>query len=84
MITANTDISFTLPNHYRGVMIITDSTGSRTGMYLMSATGSGSVVKIAIKESDLTITTATNQLTIAGSSASPRITFINIASAVSV
>lgn len=82
----STDINvpkdITIPSNYRGVLITLDSTSSRNGMYIMYATGSGTVAMVPVlTASGLTFATATNKLTVT-SAGTTRLTFLNIANKV--
>ena len=74
--------TLTVPNNYRGVIYITDATVTNCGAYFIVASSNGSVRYRAITESaGLTITTATNALTLtAGESASLSCIAMNISS----
>ena len=76
--------TFFVSDSYRGMLIITDSSLSRSGIYLVGVTGTGacSVKAVSIPD-DTVITTGTNSLAINPTIGSRRILFITLAGTVS-
>lgn len=57
--------NITLPNSYRGLLIIGDGTGANCGIYFVIAASGGATGYTGVKSaSDITLTTGTNVLTI--------------------
>lgn len=71
--------TFTIPNNYRGIMAIHDSTPNRNGIYMVYAASTGGVNYKAISSAtDVTIDiSVTNKITVTPASGSRIVMFIN-------
>ena len=68
-----TSDKFDVPNGYRGVLVISDATATRCGMYIVVSNVNGVVTVVpVVSGSGLTLSTATNKLTIAKSASTVR------------
>lgn len=75
----STSKTITIPNNYRGFLIITDSTPANCGEYTIYSTSGGGVGTVATKTaSGITITGGTNTLTVAPSSGTRNFMLIDI------
>ena len=77
IVNAGAPKSLTLPNNYRGMFFSSASSSALNGEYLVFATGAGNVTLNTVKEATaLSISTATNTITLAPSAQS-YIVFMN-------
>lgn len=78
VINVTTSTTFTLPNNYRGTMYIHDSGSATCGEYMVAATAAGNVTYKAISAANnITLSDATNKLTVTPTSGSRVVLFIN-------
>ena len=74
-----TGSTFTVPNNYRGRLTIVTSSSANCGEYLLFATGAGAVETTAVKSATgVTLSTATNSLTITPASGTRDVLFETI------
>lgn len=78
--------TFTVPNNYRGVLYVIDSSASRCGEYILYSTGGGVVGVKAISEANETTidVSVLNKITITASTGSRRVLFISAANMISM
>ena len=77
----NSSTTFNIPNGYRGLIFIVDSTSYRNGMWFLHSTETGSIgTKEVSSSSSISFATATNKLTVNVSDGSPSIVFITFSS----
>lgn len=74
--------TITLPNSYRGLLIITNTSTNDNGMYIITTTGVGAVITKAISAaSNITIDTTANTLKLTPSSGTRTVCLIDISGA---
>ena len=74
-----TGSTFIIPSNYRGRFTIVTSNSAYCGEYLLFATGAGAVEAVAVKSATgVTLSTATNSLTITPSSGTRDVLFETI------
>ena len=69
--------TFNIPNGYRGLIIVSDSSTDRDGMWFLHGTGAGGIgTKEVVSSSIITFATATHKLIVNVSSGTPLIVFL--------